>query len=500
MWGQAIFLPQGKLKPAEKFKPKTEQLQPLALRLPLPDPQARFISAAIFNSEGVLVRSLPVILRDEQSVKRGEKFVTLRWDGLDDDGQPLPVGRYIVKFLTHREIGQRYVTSLHNAGNPPWRTDDGTGSWGGDHGPPIAATADSERVYLAWTVSEAGTAIVAVDPKLPKQNGVGTRIGKKFWGQHQVLDIGILVTALASDGQRLFVAQDGKSWGSDWSDPKVLNKAGVVLWDAKTGKPINFPFGKRTLIISEWSDAIKPVELQPYERLSIYHPLVPRKRFWERVRDKDFGPQELGLNLLGIALSSDILYGSLFLENKVVAVNWRTGEKLKEFSLPRPCGVAVNRDGQLIVVSDKRLVLLNPQTGAVTPLVTEGLSSPWGVALDNEGNIFVTDCGDSMQVKVFKFETGKGAQLIRTIGKKGGRPWVGRYDPEGMLRPSGITVDGEGKVWVCEHDDAPRRISVWTKEGKLIADLLGAGHYAVIGSSRRTKPAMGQHPFNPLLG
>jgi NHL repeat. len=192
---------------------------------------------------------------------------------------------------------------------------------------------------------------------------------------------------------------------------------------------------------------------------------MPRKRFWERVRDKDFGPQELGLNLLGIAVSGDILYGSLFLENKVVAVNWRTGERLKEFSLPRPCGIAVNRDGQLIVVSDKRLVLLNPQTGAVTPLVTEGLSSPWGVALDNEGNIFVTDCGDSMQVKVFKFETGKGAQLIRTIGKKGGRPWVGRYDPEGMLRPSGITVDGEGKVWVCEHDDAPRRISVWTKDG-----------------------------------
>jgi len=488
MWGQAIFLPQGKLKPAEKFKPKTEQLQPLALRLPLPDPQARFISAAIFNSEGVLVRSLPVILRDEQSVKRGEKFVTLRWDGLDDDGQPLLTGRYIVKFLTHRGIGQRYVTSLHNAGNPPWRTDDGTGSWGGDHGPPIAATADSERVYLAWTVSEAGTAIIAVDPKLPAEKGVVTRIGRKFWGQHQVLDIGILVTALASDGEKLFVAQDGKSWGGDWADPKVLNKAGVVLWDTKTGKPINFPFGKRTLIISEWSDAIKPVELQPYERLSIYHPLVPRKRFWERVRDKDFGPQELGLNLLGIAVSGDILYGSLFLENKVVAVNWQTGERLKEFSLPRPCGIAVNRDGQLIVVSDKRLVLLNPQTGAVTPLVTEGLSSPWGVALDNEGNIFVTDCGDSMQVKVFKFETGKGAQLIRTIGKRGGRPWVGRYDPEGMLRPSGITVDSEGKVWVCEHDDAPRRISVWTKEGKLIADLLGAGHYAVMGAADEQNP------------
>ncbi|MCS7254808.1 MAG: hypothetical protein NZ781_12400, partial [Armatimonadetes bacterium] len=484
MWGQAIFLPQGKLQPVERPKPKAEQILPLTLRLPLPDLQARVVSVAIFNSDGTLVRTLPVVVRDEKSIKRGEKFVTIRWDGLDDDGQPLPSGRYIAKLLTHRGIGQRYVTSLHNAGNPPWRTDDGTGSWGGDHGAPIAATSDSERVYLGWTVSEAGWAIIAVDPKLPSDDGIVYRIGKKYWGQHQVLEIGILVTALASDGERLFVAQDGKSWGGDWADPKVLNKAGVVLWEAKTGKPINFPFGKRALILSEWSDELKPPELKPYERLSVYHPLVPRKRTWERFRDHDFGPQELGLNLLSIAIDGDILYGSLFLENKVVAVNWRTGERLKEYLLPRPCGIAVASDGQLIVVSENRIVRLNPKTGEATPLVTEGLSAPWGVALDRQGNIYVTDCGEAMCVKVF----GGQGQLMRIIGKSGGRPWVGRYDPEGMLRPSGITVDREGKVWVCEHDNAPRRISVWTSDGKLAADLHGAGHYAVMGAADEQQP------------
>jgi len=493
MWGQAIFLPHGKLQLAERPKPKAEEVLPLTLRLPLPDGQAKFVSAAIFNADGILVRTLPVVVRDEESIKRGEKFITIRWDGLDDDGQPLPPGRYTVKLLTHRGIGQRYVTSLHNAGNPPWRTDDGTGSWGGDHGAPIAAASDRERVYLAWTVSEAGWAIVAVDPKLPQTEGVVTRIGKKYWGQHQVLEIGILVTALASDGERLFVAQDGKGWGGDWADPKTPNKAGVVLWDAKTGKPINFPFGKRALILSEWSDDLKPPELQPAPRLSVYHPLVPRKRPWERFRDRDFGPQELGLNLLGIAVSGDILYGSLFLENKVVAVNWRTGERLKEFSLLRPCGIAVAKDGQLVVVNDKRLVQLNPKTGEVVPLVTEGLSAPWGVALDDAGNIYVTDCGEAMCVKVFGtgdqgLGVGQKLRLIRIIGKRGGRPFVGRYDPNGMLRPSGITVDREGKVWVCEHDDAPRRISVWTREGKLVADLLGAGHYAVMGAADEANP------------
>ncbi len=484
MWGQAIFLPHGKLKSAERPKPKAEEVLPLTLRLPLPDLQAKIVSAAIFNADGALVRTLPVMLRSEQDIRQSKRFVTIRWDGLGDDGQLLPVGRYIVKVLTHRGIGQRYVTSLHNAGNPPWRTDDGTGSWGGDHAAPIAAASDNERVYLAWMVSEAGSAIIAVDPKLPKTDGIISRIGKKFWGQHQVLEIGILVTALASDSERLFVAQDGKSWGGDWADPKVSNKAGVVSWDAKTGKPINFPFGKRTLILSEWSDELKPPELQPNERFSIYHPLVPRKRFWERFRDRDFGPQELGLNLLGIAVVGNTLYGSLFLENKVVAVNWQTGQRLKEFSLPRPCGIAATKDGQLIVVSEKRIVRLNPQTGEVTPLVSEGLSSPWGVTLDEEGNLYVTDCGEAMNVKIFDAK----GQRLGLIGKQGGRPWVGRYDPEGMLRPAGIIVDREGKVWVCEHDNAPRRISVWTRDGKLVADLLGAGHYAVWGIANEVQP------------
>jgi len=482
MWGQAVFLPRGQLRPAERPKAPVERELPLSLHIPLPDSQAKSVSAALFNANGILVRTLPVFQPSSENLKGNT--LTIRWDGLDDEGRPLPAGRYTVKVLTHRGIGQRYVTSLHNAGNPPWRTDDGTGSWGGDHGPPIAAASDGERVYLAWTISEAGTALIAVDPKLPEDDGIAMRIGKKLWGQHQVLELGILITALASDGERVFVAQDGKSWGGDWADPKVPNKAGVVLWDARSGKPLNFPFGKRTLLLSEWPDEIKPKELQPYERLSIYHPLVARKRAWERFKEKDFGPQELGLNLLGIAVLGDLLYGSLFLEDKIVAVNWRTGERLKEFPLPKPCGIAVAKDGKLIAVSGRRLVRLDPKTGDVAPLVTEGLSAPWGVALDGNGNIYVADCGKEMQVKVF---SGDG-KLLGTIGKHGGRPFLGRYEPEGLLRPAGITVDREGKIWVCEHDDAPRRISVWTRDGRLRADLLGPGHYAVMGAADEAQP------------
>jgi outer membrane protein assembly factor BamB len=480
MWGQAIFLARGNLSVAERPLSSEEQDAPLAFEVALSDREAKSLSAAVWtrteDGEPQLVRTLPV-----QSLTGDAKQprLTIRWDGLDDDGRALPPGSYTVKLLSHRGIGQKYVTSLHSAGNPPWRTDDGTGAWGGDHGPPIAAACDSERVYVGWTVSEAGWAVTALKKDITKDGKV-----QKLWGQHQVLEIGILVTGLATNGELVFVSQDGKGWGADNADPNVKNKAGVVLWDAKTGKPVNFPFGQRTLVVSEWPDSLTGPDLQPFERLSIYHPLVPHKRAWERFRDHDFGPQEMGLNLLGIALDGDTLYASLYLEGKIVALNWRTGEKLREYETPSPVGLAVDGQHRIVAVSDRKVIRLDPVSGAIETLVAEGLSAPWGLALDGEGRICVTDCGDAMQLKVF----GADGAAVRTIGKAGGRPWVGRFDPQGMLRPAGVTVDPDDKVWVCESDDTPRRVSVWSTEGKLLADLPGPGAYAVEGIADEAHP------------
>jgi len=130
-------------------------------------------------------------------------------------------------------------------------------------------------------------------------------------------------------------------------------------------------------------------------------------------------------------------------------------------------------------------VRIDPASGEVTPFVDGGLSSPWDVALDGDGRAYVTDCGAAMQVKAFD-ATGK---RVGTIGKAGGRPWVGRYEPSGLLKPAGITVDREGKVWATENDDTPRRVSVWSRDGKLVADLLGPGAYAVEGIADERKPA-----------
>jgi hypothetical protein len=474
MWGQALFLDHGNLQPGERPASPAEQLQPLALTVPLPDTAARSVSLALFD-DSELVRTLPVTPLAAPTI---DGKLEMRWDGLDDFGKPLPAGDFSLKVLTHRGVGQQYVTSIHSAGNPPWRTDDGTGAWGGDHGPPIAAAADDERVYLGWTVSEAGWAVVAVEKDLTADGEP-----KKLWGQHQVLEIGIVVTALDTNGELVFAAQDGKGWGAGHTD--APNKAGVVLWDAKTGKPVNFPFGQRSLLVSEWPDAIKPEAVQTHERASQFHPAVPKKRTWQRFAEHDHGPGTLGLNLLDIAVVDDTLYASLFLEDKIVALNWQTGERVAELPVPSPAGLAATSDGQLVAVSGQGLVRIDPVSGDISPLVS-GLSHPWGVALDAEGRVYVSDCGDQMRVKAFAPD----GLPVRAIGNPGGRPWVGRFDPQGLLMPAGLVVDAAGKLWVCEHDESPRRISVWSRSGKLLADLPGPGAYAVEGAADERDPSL----------
>jgi hypothetical protein len=150
-WGRAILSKTGDIPPAKRPMSDTKRKNPLTLRLDLPDSQAKVVSAMLFDASGKSVRTLPATVREDDD--RGP-VLELAWDGLDDRGRALPAGDYTVKFLTHRGTGQRFVCSLHNSGNPPWKTDDGTGAWGGDWDDPLAAAFDGQTVYLGWGFCE----------------------------------------------------------------------------------------------------------------------------------------------------------------------------------------------------------------------------------------------------------------------------------------------------------------------------------------------------------
>ena len=450
-WGRATFTDKVAAKPRPNPALAGDgdpAAKPLKLQLTLDDPQARVISLGLFDEERGLIRSLPVTVRRESQLGAGFE---LAWDGLDADGRPIPPGTYQLKQLTHQGIGQKFIASLHNSGNPPWKTDDGLGQWGGDWAPPLAAAADAQHVYLGWAACESGPALVCVRKELDK-NG----LYQKVWGATPALhtDVGFPLTALATDGERLFVAQDGKTYGGH-HDKNADAFAAITVYDARTGRPLNFPFGKPRLPVSQW----KP------DRCAVQRD----KPLFERRKTGDFGPQQLCANLTGIAVRGDTIYAALFLDDKVVAFNWKTGETIKQYPVAAPSGVAVDAAGRLLVACGKGLLRIDPASGAGETLGAGQLSRPWGVAVDAAGNIAVSDCGTAMQVKFFSAE----GRLLRAVGKPGGRAWIGAYDPTGMLMPAGIATDADGKLWVTENDEFPRRVSVWDTAGKNVGDYHG---------------------------
>ncbi|VVM08216.1 partial gluconolactonase, partial [Methylacidimicrobium cyclopophantes] len=106
-----------------------------------------------------------------------------------------------------------------------------------------------------------------------------------------------------------------------------------------------------------------------------------------------------------------------------------------------------------------------------------GLAAPVGLAAGPDGFLYVSDWGREMNVKVFDLQ----GRLVRTIGRKGGRPLVGRYETDGMFLPWGLALDGEGRLWVAEWDRSPRRISVWNPDGRFLREFCGTTYYAAMG-------------------
>jgi hypothetical protein len=261
------------------------------------------------------------------------------------------------------------------------------------------------------------------------------------------------LTALAVNDEYVFLARDG---AFREKIPETI-RAGVSIMRRKDGSPANFPFGdkggSRTLIFTEYPSKMVP----------------PERPLFELRKTNAFGPAHQDLNLIAIAVSGGTIYGSLVLENKIVAMNWKTGKKEGELAVERPAGIQVRPDGTLVAAAGNDLLEIDRDLKQSRVLAKGVLEAPYGLALDKAGNMYVTDQGTVMQVKVFSAD----GKLLRTVGKKGGRPWIGKYDRQGMLMPRGITVDGEGKLWVTEKDNSPRRVSVWNAEGKLVGDFHG---------------------------
>jgi uncharacterized protein (TIGR03663 family) len=137
----------------------------------------------------------------------------------------------------------------------------------------------------------------------------------------------------------------------------------------------------------------------------------------------------------------------------------------------RPAGLAIDANGQVFVADtlNDRVQKFSPdgERLAISPR-SLGLWEPWGVAADAAGNVYVADTSNHRIVKL--------DNDLRLIRAWGGPPTSqGRAEPgpSDLYAPRGIAIDLDGNVWVS--DTGHSRVIVFSGDGTPLGAIGGPG-------------------------
>ena len=418
---------------AVKLQAPVKALQPpIPVRFNLP--KAGYVTLVIEGMSGKRIRNLV----SETYFPAGPNVAW--WDGSNDLGRDVDAaahglykiptqfvvpGTYRVRGLVRGAVGLNYEFSVYQEGNPPWNLPDHSGAWLSNHTPPqsalwvpaSASPTGKEAVLLGSYQSEGTDGLAWVDLQ-------GRKKGGKIW-------VGGIWTGAP------YLARDV----APNPNPKIYAFAGAV-WENKLRLTGLLPDGGERPVLK--ADAILPAAT----------------------------PAAAMLQINGLAAHGGVLVVSLGARNQILFVNTQTEQVTCHLQIPDPRGVAIDAAGRLFVLSGTKLLRFeSAKTDAPQTLVGEGLEDPRGLAL-GANQIFVSDRGQSHQVKVFD-PSGK---LVRAIGRAGA-PKAGKYDPLHLNNPDGLTLDSQNQLWVTENDYLPKRVSVWSLDGKLVRAFYGPSKY-----------------------
>ena len=437
---------------------------PIAIPFTLTAPG--YVSLVIDDAQGNRVRNLI----SDTPFPAGQN--TAWWDGSDDLGRDrdaadhgvylipkhfVAPGQYRVRGIVHQTIDLRYEFSVYSPGNPPWPTLDGTGGWLTNHTPASAtlflpanrAPGGKPLVYLGCWVAEGGSGLAWVDLDGNKLGG-RTNVGGAWTGAQ----------ALARDegvqANPAIYAYAAAVWGDERASGQALSKAilrltGLTAHGDKQALNYTFEMG---------FDRSHPPTDQPSARA-----------LWK-------------VQIGGLAVHNNVAVLSLQPLNELLFVDTGNGQMLGTVSMDSPRGMAFDAQGNLLVLSGSKLLrypapdLLHPQQlPAAQTLIAQGLESPSGITMDADGSIYISDQGNSNQVKVFSAD----GKFLRAIGHPGPSK-AGPYDSLHMNAPRGLTIDSERHLWVAEEDFQPKRVSVWSLDGSLVKAFNGPPEYGGGGS------------------
>jgi hypothetical protein len=149
-----------------------------------------------------------------------------------------------------------------------------------------------------------------------------------------------------------------------------------------------------------------------------------------------------------------------------------SGKPTGETPLAHPGHIAVDPKGELLAVSGTSIVRVDFKSGNHQKVIA-GLEQPSALAVDRSGNIYIFESAAAQkQIKIYD----PSGTLLRTIGKPGGFV-AGLWDQERLGDVTALAVDAENQVWAVENQYHPKRITVWTTDGKLIREHLGNTPY-----------------------
>jgi hypothetical protein len=446
-----------------------------------------FVTIVIDDPQGRRVRNLV----SETPFSAGEN--TVWWDGTDDVGRLqtsincnfqvlhalVAPGQYRVRSLVRPAIGLQYEFTVYNPGRPAWATADPSSEWLANHTPPSGALFVPEADAKLSPAGDAPGGLVLVC-SFVTEGGSGLAWldldGHKRFGQHWVGGVWTGATHLARDAGPKRVsgvyAYAGSAWeasaggGYDGSRSE-LRLAELLTREAKAAAPRDGRFGvgydRPLLAPSSPNEGLLPPGAQKLGQLG---------------EDTRYAfPDAAHTGLSGLAIYNARLVAALPKMNQLLWVDAAKRRIIGTAKLADPRGLAFDAQGRLLALSGKHLLRFVVGTNPLAlpqpeVLVAGGLQDPVGIALDSAGRIYVSDRGISNQVKVFATD----GRPVRVIGRAG-VPKLGPYDPLQMHNPNGLTIDSRNQLWVAETDYVPKRVSVWTLDGKLVRAFYGPMEY-----------------------
>ncbi len=370
------------------------------------------LSLIVVNSDGAIVREL---LKAE--AKKAGK-VRIEWDGRDRYGDVLPAGEYQWKAILFDGMYAKFMGSVGASGRPPYRTPDGMGAIGGQHGVPTSLAADAGGVYMSNGAEEGQPAMRKID----------ARTGKSLW-KRSMGGFGAANGIAASEKFACLINMVRVN--------RTTRAYDLIRIDPATGKDLNM--GK-----------------------------APARARLDVPTGAEFG---------GIAIVGNVAYYSLPKEDLIAGVDLTTGATTGPITIDNPLGLSRLDDNTLLVCSQRQVIKLNVRTSDKQVLL-DGLDSPRHAVVDASGNIYVSLLGEAQQIAKFD----RGGKEITRFGRGGAKPPVQKeFDPMAIENITVLAIGPDRNLWLCETTNAPKRFIRVSLDGKWQEDYYGAIAYNVFG-------------------